>query len=118
VHFALVGFEIFKSLVMLEIIALIFLCKRNGILAEKKGLKPSTWKLYTITAWIVMEFLGILLGMVMFSTTNLLVVFAIGIFAAFGGYLFVRYNLENKPDSLEEDINHISVEDLHPPRRK
>jgi hypothetical protein len=102
---------------MLEIIALIFLCKRNGSLAEKKGLKPGMWKGYTVAAWMLMEFLGIFIGMMMFGRTNLIAIFAVGIFSAFGGYLFVRYNLENKPDDLEEDVNRIGVDDLQPPPR-
>jgi hypothetical protein len=28
---------------MLEILAIIFLTKKNGVLAIKKGLKPGTW---------------------------------------------------------------------------
>jgi hypothetical protein len=106
-----------KRKIMLEIIALIFLCKKNGVLAEKKGLKPGTWKLYTVIAWIVTEFFGIFIGMMMFGKTNLVAVFATGIFGAFGGYLFIRYNLENRPDNLEEDVNHIGVDDLQPPPR-
>ena len=103
---------------MLEIIALIFLCKRNGQLAERKGLKPSTWKIYTIIAWIVAEFLGIFIGMIMFGKTNLVAVLAVGLFGAFGGYLFIRHNLERRTDYLEEDANHISVDDLQPPPRQ
>jgi hypothetical protein len=103
---------------MLEIIALIFLCKKNGILAERKGLKPGMWKVYTIIAWIVAEFMGIFIGMMMFGKTNLIAVFAVGLFAAFGGYLFIRHNLERRTDYLEEDVNHISVDDLQPPPRQ
>ena len=103
---------------MLEIIALIFLCKRNGVLAERKGLKPGMWKLYTVIAWIVTEIFGVLVGMMMFGTTSLIPVLATGLFGAFGGYLFIRYHLERRPDNLEEDINHIGVDDLQPPRRQ
>ena len=49
---------------MLEIIALIFLCKMNGALAIKKGLKPGTWKFYTILAWLVTEITGMIIGLV------------------------------------------------------
>ena len=63
---------------MLEIIALIFLCKRNGALATTKGLKPGTWKMYTILAWIVAEFIGIGIGISMFGKQNLLTVGMVG----------------------------------------
>ncbi len=102
---------------MLEIIALIFLCKSNGNLAVKKGLKPSTWKMYTIFAWIVGELGGAIIGMSMFGKTNLLAMLGIAVFGAFGGYLFVRKTLENKPDALDNDINQIGVDDLAPPKK-
>jgi hypothetical protein len=40
----------------------------------------------------------------------------IGVASAFGGYLFIKYILEKKPDFYEDDINSIGVDDLHPPR--
>ena len=102
---------------MLEVIALIFLCKSNGKIAERKGLKPGTWKIYTVVAWIVAEFTGLLVAVSMFDKSNLLAIFGIGIFSAVGGYLLVRKTLENKPDALDNDINQISVDDLQPPRK-
>ena len=44
---------------MLEIIALIFLTREIGKIATKKGLKPVTWKIYTVIAWIVSEIIGL-----------------------------------------------------------
>lgn len=104
---------------MLEIIALIFLCKMNGNLALKKGLKPGSWKLYTIFAWIVAEITGMALGISFFGfdKKDIYSLMAIGLVSAFGGYLFVRAILEKKPDVIEEDINRIGVDDLHPPRQ-
>lgn len=103
---------------MLEIIALIFLCKWNGELAVKKGLKPVTWKVYTVLAWIIAEFFGLMIGISMFDKTNLWPIFAVGLFCAFGGYLFVRSTLEKKPDDeLDNDVNHIGVDDLAPPKK-
>lgn len=104
---------------MLEIIALIFLCKMNGALALKKGLKPGSWKLYTIFAWIVAEITGMALGISFFdfSKKDIYSLMAIGFVSAFGGYLFVRAILEKKPDVIEEDINRIGVDDLQPPKQ-
>ena len=103
---------------MLEIIALIFLCKMNGALAIKKGLKPGTWKLYTIFAWIITEISGMITGVVFlgFDKKDLYGLMAIGLVSAFGGYLIVRAILEKKSDWVEEDINSISVDDLQPPK--
>jgi uncharacterized membrane protein len=111
---------------LIEIFALIFLCKRNGELALQKGLKSRNWKWYTVTAWIVTEFFGCILGLMMFgqadikkmSQVNILQVSMVALFCAFGGYLFIRYNLEKKPDYFKEDMNHVSVDDLQPPPRQ
>ena len=102
---------------MLEVIALIFLCKSNGKLAEKKGLKPTTWKIYTAVAWIAAEVIGFMLGLSMFDKTNIFAIMGVGVFCAIGGYLFVRHTLENKPDALDDNINQISVDDLAPPKK-
>ena len=101
---------------MLEIIALIFLCKKNGELAERKGLKPGTWKLYTVLAWIITELMGILIAFILFGQANIIGAMAVGLFSAFGGYLFIKYLLEKMPDAIDDDINNIGVDDLRPPK--
>ena len=103
---------------MLDIIALIFLCISNGKLAAKKGLKTLPWKIYTAIAWVVAEVVGLMIGFSMFGKTNLLGVMVIGVFCAFGGYLFVRKTLENKPDALDDDdVKQIGIDDVCPPKR-
>jgi hypothetical protein len=110
---------------MLEILALIFLCKKNGDLALQKGLRSRSWKLYTVAAWIVAEFFGGIIGLMMFgqpdikkmSQVNFFQASLVALFFGYGGYLFVRYNLEKKPDHFEEDVNHVTVDDLQPPPR-
>jgi len=101
---------------MIEIIALIFLSRRIGYMAIRKGLNPLPWKIYMIAAWIGAELTGCIIAMIMFGESNLVAVFSIGLLSAFGGYLLVRYILEKKPDNIEEDINKIGVDDLHPPK--
>jgi hypothetical protein len=103
---------------MLEIVALYFLCKKNGALAIQKGLPKGTWQFYTIMAWICAEMIGVSMGIAMFGTKNLFGILGMGIFCAFGGYLIVKYLLENKPDTLDDDIKSIGIDDLRPPPRK
>jgi hypothetical protein len=103
---------------MLEIIALVFLTRRIGRLALQKGLKPVTWKIYTIVAWFVCELIGILVAMSLFGQNNLFSIISIGIGFAFGGFLIVRAILEKKPDAFDEDINNITADDLKPPSNK
>ncbi len=102
---------------MLEIIALIFLCKKNGNLAIQKGLKPGTWKWFTVLAWLVAEMTGVILGIVLFGQDNLIGIMSLGLISAFGGYLFIKSVLDKKPDSYDDDINNIGVDDLQPPRK-
>ena len=105
---------------MIEIIALYFLCKKNGTLAVQKGLPSLKWRLYTVLAWLIAEFIGLLLGVSIFgiSKQSIYQVMGTGIFTAFGGYLLIKFILEKMPDELEEEIKSISVDDLRPPARK
>jgi hypothetical protein len=103
---------------MLEAVILIFLTRRMGNLAIQKGLKPISWKLYTLLAWILAELTGCILAMFMFGNTNYVAIFSIGLLSAFGGYLIVKAILEKKPDCIDEDIDRIGVDDLKPPVNK
>lgn len=47
---------------MLEILALIWLSRDIGRLAESKGLKKSTWIVYLIGGWIITEIIGCIVG--------------------------------------------------------
>ncbi len=108
---------------MVEIIALIFLCKKNGQLALQKGLPAGRWKMFTILYWLLAELLGVLLGVSLFGMPaqpftpgDLMGLSSIGLVSAFGGYLLVRARLENHPDAtIDEDIDKIDVNDLRPP---
>ena len=107
-------------MIILEIMALIFLCKKNGNLAIQKGLKPSTWKWYTVIAWIVAEMLGGLVAIMWYRDEkniqeNMVGISALGLISAFGGYLFVKRQLEKKPDFTDEQVNGVGVDDLQPP---
>lgn len=86
---------------MLEIIALIFLTRKMGRLAETKGLKSGIWKLYTVLAWLGAEFLGVMIGVSLFGN-NLIPLMLFGLFCAFGAYLFIHSILNKKPDQFEE----------------
>ncbi len=99
---------------MIEIILLYFLTKNMGRLAAKKGLPSGKWKLYTVLAWIGCELLGLMLGVIFFGMGNLYGIMAFALVCAFGGYLMIKYFLDNKPDHIEEDINRIGVDELRP----
>lgn len=95
---------------MLEIIALIFLCRSIGNTAERKGLKPLQWKIMTVVAWIGFEFIGAMIGIMLFgfNKDNLIGLELFAVACAFGGYLLVKSNLDKKEDkSLHDDIDNI-----------
>jgi hypothetical protein len=100
---------------MLEIILLIFLCRNIGITAGRKGLKPSTWKIYTVVSWLIFECFGAIIGISLFGFTreNMFAVMLFAAACAFGGYLLVKYILDQKPDQLD-DIDRIGSNDLRP----
>ena len=102
---------------MIEIVALFFLCKRNGILAMQKGLNPTSWKWFTVLGWLVAEIFGVILGMTLFGfdQKNLFGLSSLGLVSAFGGYLIVKSILEKKPDVFDEDNTRTSIDELRPP---
>ena len=100
---------------MIEIIVLYFLTKRMGELATRKGLPTRKWKVNTVVAWILFELIGVVIGMAFFGSGNLYGLMLFGLACAFGGYLTVRYILENKPDeTIDDDINRIGIDELKP----
>lgn len=92
---------------MLEIIALIFLTKEVGKLAEAKGLKPLTWKIYTIVAWVISEIIGVFVGALIFGTNNLFSVVLIGLTFAITSYFIIKAQLNKLPDYFDDDINDL-----------
>ena len=93
---------------MLEIIALIFLTKEIGRLAHDKGLKPGTWKIYTVAGWILSEIIGIVVGVMIFGKDNLFSIVMVGIAFAVTSYFIIKAQLNKLPDqSFDDDINNI-----------
>ena len=100
---------------MIEIILLFILTKSIGTLAIKKGLPPGRWKFTMVIAWIIFELIGLMIGLAIFGKDNLIALMGFGLVCAFGGYLTVRYILENKPnDKIKEDVDRIGVDELRP----
>ncbi len=100
---------------MLDFILLYFLAKKIGCLAIKKGLSPLRWKLTMIGVWLFFEVLGFVFGVLLFGTKDLYSLLAFCIVCAFGGYLLIKYILENKPDNnINKEIDSIEINDLAP----
>ena len=95
---------------MVELIALFFLCRHIGSLAERKGLPRGQWMLFNVLAWIACEFTGAVIWMMLFgfNKNDLLGIMGFSLACAFGGYLIIKAILDKKPDAMDEDnINNI-----------
>lgn len=93
---------------MLEIIALIFLTKEIGKIAAQKGLKPITWKIYTIIAWVVSEIIGVVVGVMIFGVNNVVSVILVGITFAITSFFIIKAQLNKLPDqTFDDDINNV-----------
>ena len=92
---------------MLEVIALIFLTKEIGRIAHDKGLRPVTWKIYTVVGWILAEIIGVIIGYTIFGKDNLFSVILVGITFAITSYFIIKAQLNKLPDHFDDDINSI-----------
>jgi hypothetical protein len=93
---------------MLELIALIFLTREIGKIAEKKGLKPLTWKIYLVIGWLFFEIIGIFVGVTIFGTDNLISVVLVGFAFAITSYFLIKGQLNKLPDTnIDDDIDDL-----------
>ncbi len=93
---------------MLEIIALIFLTKDIGKIAAQKGLKPITWKIYTVIAWLVSEIIGIMVGIMIFGVDNVVSFVLVGITFAITSFFIIKAQLNKLPNqTFDDDINNV-----------
>lgn len=92
---------------MLEIIALIFLTREIGRIAHDKGLRPVTWKIYTVVGWIVSEIIGVIAGVMIFGQDNLFSIVLAGLTFAITSYFIIKAQLNKLPDHFDDDINRI-----------
>jgi|SRR6186713_2384543 len=83
---------------MLEIIALVFLTRKIGDLAERKGLKKGWWKFYTVIGWFTGEIIGIVLSILIFQTDDTFALLPLGYAFAIASYFILRAVLSKKPD--------------------
>jgi len=99
---------------MIEIVVLVFLCIHIGKLAKKKGLKGRTWIIYTVLSWVGGEIIGVIAGLAVFETANIISIMLMGLAGAIGGYFIIKHKLDKIPDDIDDDINRITVKDLSP----
>ena len=88
---------------MIEIIALIFLTKQIGRLADQKGLPPGRWKFNCVVVWLLMEIIGVFIGFLFFSKDNLVSIALVGLGFAATGYFMVKNYLQSLPDISDKN---------------
>lgn len=91
---------------MLEIIALIFLSREIGKMAVSKGVKASTWKIYFIVGWFVLEIIGVFVGLMIFNRDNFFSIELLAIAFAISSYFITKAQLNKLPD-VDDDIDRI-----------
>ncbi|HEY5408545.1 MAG TPA: hypothetical protein VIJ92_15735 [Ginsengibacter sp.] len=91
----------------MDLIILFFLAREIGRLAAKKGLKPGTWRLYTVVGWLITEIIGIFIGLMIFDKDNLFSIAMIGIAFAITSYFIIKAQLNKLPDYFDDDINNM-----------
>lgn len=92
---------------MIEIIALVFLTKEVGRLATQKGLPSGRWKFNCVVTWILMEILGLIIGLFFFGKDNLVSIVLVGLGFAATGYFMVKNYLQNLPDITSRNQNDL-----------
>lgn len=82
---------------VVSIVALYFLTKQIGRIAESKGERPRRWKIHTIVAWLFGDLIGEMIVFKFFGL-NVFLLFLFGIGLGYVGYLLVKQKLESLPD--------------------
>lgn len=88
---------------MIDIILLIFLSRQIGEMATRRNLPPGRWKLKMIVYWLLCEIAGVFLFVFLYGLPKdgLLQMMLFSLTCAFGGYLWVRKQLEQMPESTD-----------------
>jgi hypothetical protein len=86
---------------MLEIIALYFIVREVGRIANEKGYPPLPWKVTVVLAWFFAELTGMMIVQIYFPN-QLLIMMLIGLCMAYLSYLLLKQYWLSLPDLNEE----------------
>ena len=93
---------------MLDLILLFFLTKEIGKIADRKGLKTLTWKIYNVVGWLGAELVGVMIGVLIFGLNNIVSVQLIAFAFAITSYFIIKAQLNKLPDrDINDDIHRI-----------
>lgn len=90
---------------MLEILALVFLSRDIGNIAERKGLKRGWWRFYTVLAWFIGEIIGVFIALLIFRSEEVSIgIYLFAIAFAVGGYFVIKAIVSKKPDAILQNF--------------
>ena len=82
---------------MIELIAIYLTSKNMAEIAQEKGYSKGLWRLIAILAWIIFEFIGGVVGLIVFGEGGFMF-YITAIIGAFLGVFVVRKILDGKPN--------------------
>lgn len=82
---------------MIELIAIYLTSKNMAEIAQEKGYSKGLWRLIAILAWIIFEFIGTVVGLIVFGEGGFMF-YITAIIGAFLGVFVVRKILDGKPN--------------------
>ena len=83
---------------MLELLVLVYICRKIGDLADQKGLKRGTWQFLTVVAWFAAEFIGAFVGLLIVRTEDFAPLYFFAWVFAIASYFIMRSIISKKPD--------------------
>lgn len=88
---------------MLEIVILIYLSRKVGALALKKGVSAGLWKFIFIIGWILFEVIGFIAGIWIFGKDNIISIILLAYMFAITSYVILKAYFSKLPDAVSED---------------
>lgn len=97
---------------MIEIFCLVTFSRKLGPLALRKGESKGKWITLFVISWLVAEFLGVFIGIIIFGEDKIAEPAVTGYILAFSSFFVIRAILNNKPDAqtYEQLIDQIGTE--------
>ena len=93
----------------MDIILLIFLAYRIGLLAEQKGEQKSKWRLILVLGWIFGEMIGAGIGLAIFEKEDTFSWALLGLAFAGSAYFLIADYLSKMPNKNDNGINNIGM---------
>ena len=88
---------------MLEIISLLIITRLIAPIAEVKGLNVKKWKMLTIFLFLFLEFIGCIIGLLLFGQYNLISTLILAFAFGITSYPIIKNYLSKLPDQIIED---------------